>query len=180
MNMKKKLIIIYAILLVFAGCYAFINYKNGRYTRNLSEYDYFVSTARNEHYKESCNRYEVIIWNLFKMFKFNSKAQVEIEKKDVYWEQKDDYINISLNIQEDLLGNREYILSYESNPVFVRKKGENNRKSSMETRNKGQYFIGKENPDEQQFYSENSEAINELFEKAKIYFDISIDDNHSL
>ena len=114
------------------------------------------------------------------MFKLNSQVQVEIEQKDVYWEQKDDYINISLNIRENMFGNRVCILSYESNPVFVRKKGENQRRSSMETKNSGKFFIGEENPDAQEFYSENIEAINGLFEKAKIYFNISFDDNHYL
>lgn len=184
MAIKKNKIIFVAIVMMIvvmlAGNYCLVQHKNKRYTGNLRDYTYFVGNVRNEHYTEEFNQCEVIIWDSFEMLKINSMAQVEIKLRDVYWKQQNDFINISLHIRENMWGDMTYAISYESNPVFVKNKSEDKKRSVMEIKNKGYFSIGEENPDAEKFYSENKEAVSRLFEEAEIYFNISFDDIYCL
>ncbi len=119
---NKKLfydkIVCFSIIIIVALfiCYSYyLKIRNERYISKVNNYSIYVSTPRDSHYKEKVGDFTIEIWNLFKFsLKNKPMAVVKISLDNVYWEEKDDYITIGIQIQEDLTGKFRYLVNYES------------------------------------------------------------------
>jgi hypothetical protein len=178
--MKKKAVIISAaILTVLVLLLVYINYifdmKNTRYTQKLRDYSYFIKTVRNEHYVEYDDKFKIQIWSLFSLWKPSKLISVSVSIADVYWEEKDEYINIDLNIEENLTGELRYSISYRSNPMIIRTYNADRvaKDETMSVKLQGNFDIDDNIlPEYEEFIRDNSEEIDKLFQRALFYWDI--------
>ncbi len=163
--------IILIIAIVSAG--SFLHLKNQRYTSGLNGYNYFVPTFKNKYYIELHNEISVKVYDLFKLFPLSLSAQTEITLHNVYWENADTYINISLNVQENINGGFKYYIHYEDNPYFV-KTSDGKSSSSYIKYNETFLLSDVVASENSQFIEDNSDSVTALIKLADDYWNLNI------
>ncbi len=114
--LKNKAVQLVLAVLVLLVVYAvFLGFRNRRYTKNL-DYPLFYYNDGLNYYTERTDDMTVELVRLFDIF--HPTLGVQLTLNDVYWEEVDDYVYITLAVKESLTGKKVYSIAYQSKPVI--------------------------------------------------------------
>lgn len=192
--LKYKIVRLLLGVLVLLIIYsAFLGIRNRRYTKNLPDYPLFYYNDGDNYYTE---RKEKIIIELVRLFDiFHPALGVQMTLKDVYWEEEDDYVDITLSVKESLAGEIFYTLGFSSKPekkafpgvtladgeddfyvTFIHK-GKFLIDEHMNSLYNTGFVEDKENQEYKDFVYQNEEALTQLAEYANDYWNLGLEYN---
>lgn len=105
-----------AVLVVLAVYTVFLGFRNRKYTKNLPDYPMFYYNDGLNYYTERTDEMTIELVRLFDIF--HPTLGVQLTLNDVYWEDVDDYVYITLAVKESLTGKTVYSIAYQSKPVI--------------------------------------------------------------
>ncbi len=108
---KKKIKYLLITVVIIAFLYViFLGIKNRRYTENLSDFPLIYVNDELNYYQEQSENIKIEIIRLYSLLCPESAVRMTLQ--NVYWKEKDTYIDISLTVKETLLGEYAYGISY--------------------------------------------------------------------
>ena len=194
--LKNKAVQFVLCILILLIVYAvFLGIRNRKYIKHLPDCPILYYNDGLDYYAERTDEMTIGLVQLFDIF--HPTLGVQMTLNHVYWEEVDDYVNITLAVKESLSGKFVYTIAYESKPVIMELPfrevpgdvyGEGALSAMSGSMHSGRFLIDenmnslydtgipedKENQEYKDFVYQNEEGLTELVNRANEYWNLGL------